>query len=53
MRTIKEIDEEIVRGYGYMNQLYRQIDSYEQSIKHLEAEREDAKKGRKKNNFIE
>lgn len=48
MRTIKEIDEEIVREYGYMNQLYTQINSYEQSIKHLKAEREDAKKEEEK-----
>ena len=48
MRTTKEIDEEIVREYSYMNQLYAQIDSYEQSIKHLKAEREDVKKEEEK-----
>lgn len=52
MRTIKEIDEEIVREYGYMNQLYAQIDSYEQNIKHLKAEREDVKKEEEKH-FID
>ena len=48
MRTIKEIDEDIVREYGYMNQLYAQINSYEQSIKHLKTERENVKKEEEK-----
>ena len=48
MRTIKEIDEDIVKEYSYMNQLYAQINSYEQSIKHLKAERENVKKEEEK-----
>ena len=48
MRTIKEIDEDIVKEYGYINQLYTQINSYEQNIKHLKAEREDVKKEEEK-----
>lgn len=48
MRTIKEIDENIVKEYSYMNQLYAQINSCEQSIKQLKAEREDVKKEEEK-----
>ena len=44
MRTVKEIDEQIQKEYGYMNQLYAQINAYEQSRVYLEAEREAAKK---------
>lgn len=49
MRTVKEIDEQIQKEYGYMNQLYAQINAYEQSRVYLEAEREAAK--REKRNY--
>ena len=49
MRTIKEINKDMIREYGYINQqLCTQIDSHEQSIEHLKAEREDVKKEEEK-----
>lgn len=44
MRTIKEIDEQILKEYGYINQLYTQIDAHEKSIKLLKEEKEEVKK---------
>ena len=44
MRTIKEIDEQIIKEYGYINQLYTQIDAHEKSIKLLKEEKEEVKK---------
>lgn len=40
MRTIEEINEQIIQEYEYINQLYAQIDAHEKSIKHLKEEKE-------------
>ena len=44
MRTVKEIDKQIQKTNDYIVQLYAQINSYEQSVKHLKAERQDVEK---------
>lgn len=44
MRTVKEIDKQIQKEHDYIVQLYAQINAYEQSIKHLKAERQVAEK---------
>lgn len=44
MRTIEEINEQIIKEYGYINQLYTQIDAHEKSIKLLKEEKEEVKK---------
>lgn len=41
MRTVKEIDKQIQKENDYIVQLYAQINSYEQSVEHLKAERQD------------
>lgn len=44
MKTVKEIDKQIQKEHDYIVQLYAQINSYEQSVEHLKAERQDAEK---------
>ena len=44
MRTVKEIDSQIQKEHDYIVQLYAQINSYEQSMEHLKAERQVAEK---------
>ena len=44
MRTVKEIDKQIQKTNDCIVQLYAQINSYEQSVKHLKAERQDVEK---------
>ena len=44
MRTVKEIDKQIQKEHDYIVQLYAQINSYEQSVEYLKAERQDAEK---------
>lgn len=44
MRTVKEIDKQIQKENDYIVQLYAQINSYEQSVEHLKAERQDVEK---------
>lgn len=44
MRTVKEIDKQIQKEHDYIVQLYAQINSYEQSMEHLKAERQAAEK---------
>ena len=44
MRTVKEIDNQIQKEHDYIVQLYAQINSYEQSMEHLKAERQTAEK---------
>ena len=44
MRTVKEIDKQIQKENDYIVQLYAQINSYEQSVEHLKAERKDVEK---------
>ena len=44
MRTVKEIDKQIQKENDYIVQLYAQIYSYEQSVEHLKAERQDVEK---------
>ena len=44
MRTVKEIDKQIQKEHDCIVQLYAQINSYEQSVEYLKAERQDAEK---------
>lgn len=48
MRTIEEINAQIEKEYNDMNELYSQINVYEQKIRLLKAEREDIKKEEEK-----